>query len=274
MRKDENEAYKLAFSFHFSWLSIDGDLANTIFGEIKNKVEEIHQCRHFPFQNNYDIPHEAPFKQGDGRINGLPDIIYESENYVLGIEHFEFDASGSTRTGSKMRKAEIYADRLLEEERKKTNKRPLHLEADVHINFSYNGYVQSLLKVFTSHATKIKKYRKELEHHYGEKKIYFAFFIEDITSVGNYVLTRDTIKAMYPVYVKEFLDELAKVSGVDFIISEVNDCYIHKLLVQEINMDTMKSLYKNSYDKYADKYATYTYKKTSHIYSCADEDDM
>ena len=51
------------------------------------------------------------FEQSD-----RPDIIYQCEDFIMGIECFQFDASKKTRKGSKQKQMECKADRDIIEE--------------------------------------------------------------------------------------------------------------------------------------------------------------
>ena len=100
-RTNKKEVKKLVFALHHSRVSIYGDKAGVVFEKICKEVEEVKWKRTHFWELPPKIPFEAPFVQGDGVVVGLPDIIYEAEEYVIGIEHFEFDASGKNCKGSK-----------------------------------------------------------------------------------------------------------------------------------------------------------------------------
>lgn len=269
--KKEHTTLKKAF-LH-SQIKIFGELANNIFGGIINRIsEEKEEKRRNPMA--YKKSFEFPFIQGDGLIAGLPDIIYETDDFVLGIEHFQFDAAGKSIKGSKMRLAEIKTKAKLEEKKKILTGCPKYIEENVDVEFSYEEYVKSLLDSFTSHSDKIDKYKATLKNLYPTKKIYFAFFIEDITAIGNYICIKNTTVPMTPLYVREFIDKITTYNGIDFVIASFQNCYIKQLHIQEINNNEIQQLYQNVYNINNDKYYTYKYKKTSHIYSFDDDENI
>ncbi|MBQ9709633.1 MAG: DUF4368 domain-containing protein [Clostridia bacterium] len=116
-KHNKKEHTTLKKAFLHSQIKIFGELANNIFGGIINRISQAkEEKRRNP--KAYKRLFEFPFVQGDGIIAGLPDIIYESDDFVLGIEHFQFDATGKGIKGSKMRLAEIKAKAKIEEKKK------------------------------------------------------------------------------------------------------------------------------------------------------------
>lgn len=267
----KNEAEQLSFDIQHSSIHIYGKKAEKIFTALIKELEDCNNQRRINiFNNTPNIPTKAPFVQGDGTIEGLPDIICEGEGFVLGIEHFEFDAAGKNRKGSKMRTAEILAEQELRIKYKNIKMYPVYVDAVVNVDFSYDGYVQSLLDAFSSHVERKNSYIEKMKEKYPDKKILLAFYVEDVTAIGNYIERKQEIEPMYPLYVKEFLDELSKLTDIDFIISKVQELYVYDLHIQEINSEELKKLYENTYDMQNDKYISYHYKKSSHIYSARD----
>ena len=266
-RTNKKEAKKLVFALHHSRVSIYGDKASTIFDKICKEIEEIKWKRTHFLKLPPKIPFEAPFIQGDGVVIGLPDIIYEAEEYVIGIEHFEFDASGRMSKGSKMRRAELRATEKLEKKAEEINKYPLDLETPVNVNFSHAGYVQSLLDAFRSHSNKIANYKNALQNQYPGKDIFFAFFIEDITGIGNYILMENARIPipMYPLCVKDFLAAVAVEKEIDFLLFSIQDFYKKELHIQQIDNEIISSFYNDIYDMTKDKYIPYNYKKSLRI---------
>ena len=269
----KEEAKDLVFALRHSSVYYYGDVAENIFSQIRSEIEDCEWRRSHFLDKIPHIPYETPFQQGDSVAEGLPDIIYETNDFVLGIEHFEFDAAGKTRKGSKMKLAEILANRELEKKRKGIRKYPIFTEAAVGVEFSYEGYLQSLLYAFQTHAEKIENYKAEIKKHYPNKKVYFAFFIEDVTAIGNYIETSHGREPIYPMLVKEFLDVVIATGSVDFIISRIQDFYTYNLCVYELREDIIESLRENVYDMSRDKYIPYHYKKSSHVYSLGHDEE-
>ena len=233
----------------------------------ENIINEVHNCdltRRYYSEGVPKISDEAPFVQGDKKGNGLPDIIYENEKFVLGIEDFEFDSSTKIRKGSKMRMAELSAERELKQKRVFTGENTIVTETMVDVCFSYEGYISSLLDAFDSHTKNINNYRNAIKSNFPNKKIILAFYIEDITAIGNYIVTKEGTKPMCPFFVKEFLDVLKKTDGIDYVISRVQNAYTYALHFSKIDCKSLNSLYKNAYDMEEDKFFSYFYKKVQH----------
>lgn len=269
----KEEAKDLVFALRHSRVYYYGDASENIFSQIKKEIADCEWRRSHFLDKIPHIPYETPFQQGDSVAEGLPDIIYETDGFVLGIEHFEFDAAGKNRKGSKMKLAEILANKELEVKRKGIKKYPMFTEATVSVEFSYEGYLQSLIYAFQTHAERIEAYKAEIKKHYPNKKVYFAFYIEDVTAIGNYVETKNGQEPMYPMLVKEFLDIVTTTCGIDFIISRIQDFYIYNLCIYELKEDIIKSLRENVYDMNRDKYIPYHYKKSSHVYSLGHDEE-
>ncbi len=269
-KHEKNEAEDLAWSLCHDRPSCFGENIAIIFEKIIKEIEDIDWQRHHRDFDLEDIPYEKPFLKGEQISQGLPDIIYDSEDYVVGIEHFEFDASGKSRKGSKMRLAELTTEKELKLKRQKATKYPIYTEASVNVDFTYEGYVQSLLSAFAMHYSKIENYKEKIKEYFPKKKIYFGFFIEDITAIGNYIITGNKTEPIYPLLAREFVTVLEKCSGIDFVISKIQDTYVPYIYIHQIDNETIKKLNQDSYDMTHSKYYAYHYKKVSHTYGLDD----
>ena len=201
MGKENKEAIKMKVFILHSMITLY-DENDSIWREIIRRTKRLEVLRGFPeFEN---IPFEAPFLQGDitGNESGLPDVIYESKRYVLGIEHFEFDSSCQTRKGSKMKQDSFKAETELDKLQRTIQSRPSKIEINVPTEFSYKHYLKSLFSTFKSHIEKVDKYKRALKKKFPGKTVLIAFFIEDSTELGNYVITPKDTKGLNPLYLK------------------------------------------------------------------------
>ena len=99
---EKKESYRLANLLNNAILrNFDNDL---IWREIIANATETNRLRNYP--EYCDLQPEAPFAQGDRPkcSKRLPDVIYLGEDFVMGIECFDFDSSKKTKDGSTMRK--------------------------------------------------------------------------------------------------------------------------------------------------------------------------
>ena len=177
-----------------------------------------------------------------------PDIIYECDDFIMGIECFEFDASKKVRDGSSQKRKEVDAkDKILSEyyeERTKTDG-IISIKQHVDSNFSLENYKNSLMSVFAKHAGKIQQYREKLSKN-STKKVYLSFYIKDSTALGSYVYFNQRITPFQPFYLKEFREALKETKGLDYVIANVNNNYIHTLYIQHMD-DSLISQY-SKYD--------------------------
>lgn len=226
----------------------------------KDAREYVVQHDYFPPQR----PNQCHFMQSE-----RPDVIYECDDFVMGIECFEFDASLKTRKGSTQKQKEIQTDRrILEIHKSKDHEISENDEIckPVDVNFSLEYYKDALLDGFRSHANSIGVYRENIAHKFPNKKAYLSFYIEDTTALGNYIISSRGNEAIVPLCVKEFIDELSKIEGLDYVITNTQNFYIHSLHIQAINDYFLKSLYKQSYDLTYSFYWKYKYQTKAHFY--------
>ena len=205
------------------------------------------------------------FEQSD-----RPDIIYQCEDFIMGIECFQFDASKKTRKGSKQKQMECKADRDIIEEYRRL-KVPtggfLSIERPVDVELSITSYYDSLASTFRAHANSINDYRKKLELLSREtrKRVLLSFYIEDTTAIGNYIITNGRTEALNPLKTPLFLEELKLTQGVDYIIIKTTDCYVPSIRIQKISIPLLNRLYKKCYGS-NDKFVQYKYKRESHFW--------
>lgn len=222
------------------------DENDKIWNEIIDRTNQIKNIIRIPEYSN--APSSMPFIQGDVKgVNlNLPDIIYNGKDYVLGIECFGFDSSKKTKKGSVMCKNHKAA--LDELNRNISEIERTEVSVDVQTEFSFKNYIDSLLLNFNSHVKNISKYKKALSDNFLNKKILFAFFIEDTTILGNYIQKGKETKELNPLFLKPFIDLVSQHLEIDYIITCYQDeIYVPSLYIQKIDEDNLKKLYENSY---------------------------
>lgn len=245
------------FTFELARLPVflhtdDDDLIwDKIVKDAKDLWEQSHEFLHSRHQQN-------PFLKSE-----RPDILYECDDFVMGIECSEFDASLRTHKGSMQKQKERQTDKdMLRIDRSREQiEQGISISKSVNVNFSIEHYTESLLYIFRTHANKIAIYRNNITKKYPGKKVYLSFYIEDTTALGNYILTLDGREAIIPLCVKEFILELSKTEGIDYIITNTQNTYVYSLHIQKINSGFLDSLYKESYDFSREKYLPYNYTK-------------
>lgn len=252
---EKKESYRLANLLNIAILSnFDTD---PLWREIIANAAETNRLRNYP--EYCDLQPEAPFAQGDkpNDSNRLPDVIYLGEDFVIGIECFDFDSSKKTKDGSTMRKQNKKAGNRLNELMHET-KPPSKVSVEVDANLSYSNYVDSLLNAFRKHAEKTEIYRKALEKEYPEKKQYLAFFAEDVTQIGNYIKSDGKMVSMNPIFVKEFVTELLTQNGIDYIIACYQELYVPHIFLQKVDTILLTERLKQCYEE-TDSFLRYQY---------------
>ncbi len=212
-------------------------------------------------------PEDAPPQGYSIEQSERPDIVYQNESFVMGIECFEYDASKKIKKGSKQKRAEQEADREIEKEYRQSETPPngfLSIEKLVDVEFSITSYCESLLSNFTAHKKHIGEYRRNLMEKYPGKRGFLTFFIEDTTAIGNYVITNGKTEALDPLKLPPFLGVLASTQGLDYVIVKTTDSYVPSLRIQRIAPPLLEELSKNCY-RPNDSFVQYQYKRQSHF---------
>lgn len=262
MFRNRNEVKKFTFELATLRTFLYADEDDFVWERVtKDAKKSLEQSYEFPRR----YQQQCPFMKSE-----RPDILYECDDFAMGIECFEFDASLKTRKGSKQKLKEIQADKhILDIYRSKSQERIANNDISemVDVNFSIENYVKSLLNTFRTHAKNINVYRDNIMSKYPGKKIYLSFYIVDTTALGNYIISSHGRAAMLPLCVKEFIDELSKTNGLDYVITNTQDTYVHSLHIQKISDHFLNSLYKESYDFSQETYQPYRYTIEAHFSS-------
>ena len=190
-----------------------------------------------------------------------PDIIYQCDDFIMGIECLTFDASKKTKSGSKQMQKEAEAKRAINEEFRNSTETEggiLSIKRTVDVELSIADYCESLADNYLKHANKIEDYRKKLKEKSNGKKVLLSFFIEDITALGNYVVGNGKTESLNPLKLPFFLDILAATSGLDYVLIKTTDMYVPSFCIQKVSIPLLKKLL---YDCYTSdyKYLQYNY---------------
>ena len=143
---------------------------------------------------------------------------------------------------------------------------PIEINVPVPVELSFQSYLTSLMSAFRHHARRIEIYRRALTEKYPAKKILLSFFIEDVTKVGNYIISEQRLIPMNPLRVKPFISELSQTTGIDYIVTCFQEFYVYHLDVQQICAPNLKLLLEQSYPDNA-AFWQYQYQHITHIYS-------
>ena len=142
-----------------------------------------------------------------------PDGYYKiSNDEILIMEHFCFDSS------TKIKGSEACAEFARIERENKTHD-------VINCSININNYWNNLKEYFNRHYSKIDKYKHNLflEGIADENtKFKIAFFIEDITPLGN--IDKNTNKRIHALFCDKFIDLFESYENIDYIFdfSEVN----------------------------------------------------
>ena len=147
-----------------------------------------------------------------------PDAYSIQGDSVLILEHFEFDNSKTTRKGSEQNRIEAKTQRVLDS--KSDFLSPAMIQERVEKTGAY--YIQNLERVFSSHASSIEDYKKEINFETGRSfnNYIVGFVIEDASSFGSeYYDWGENVRTQASIlYAKEFLDLFDRTPQLDFVI--------------------------------------------------------
>ena len=258
-----DELHKLVFDLNHHTILQSEDGLDGVWQKIIKDVCDYETRMSNPWYPEYASPQDYSLEQSD-----RPDIIYECDDYIMGIECFEFDASKKTRKGSKQKQKEQEADRAIREEYQQSTVPKdsfLSIERLVDVELSAKNYYESLLSNFKIHADSIDEYRHNLSKKATGKRNLLTFFIKDVTAIGNYVEEGGKAEALNPLKLPLILGLLASTPGLDYVIFRTTDSYVPFLRIQAVSLPLMKALRKKCYGADA-KFVPYQYKRQSHFW--------
>lgn len=247
-------------------------LSNTdpVWDKIIEQIKYYEKYRTIPDEPFVSLSEFYPLSIGDtkGRQTGLPDVIYESDDLIIGIEHFEFDSSKRTKKGSRLRKEECIAKSKIDDiiGNNISTEGSYKIGVDINAELTYQYYIDSLFDVFEQHARNIEKYKKSLKQLYPQKDILLAFFIDDITAIGNYIKRNNTVIPLSPNLIPVFLAKLLEYPKIDYIISSFQNMYVPYLHFLRNTQETILTELKKSYNS-NDIFVSYHYRIETNIHN-------
>ena len=257
-----NELGKFVFDLgHLSICKI-GDGIDNIWEKVISDVQEYGEREHYRWCSE-----SIPVQSFSIEQSERPDVIYQCDDFIMGIECFQFDASKKTRKGSKQKQKEHKVDRAIFEVYQHSavpEDGILSVERHVDVEFSIASYYESLVSTFTAHANSIADYRQNLKEKAPGKRVLLSFYLEDTTALGNYVVVNGKTEVLDPLKIPFFLGELASTQGLDYVIIKTTDNYVPSLRIQKISIPLLTGLLRNCYSP-NDKYVQYQYKRESHF---------
>lgn len=237
-----------------------------IWEQIIKDIEEYNDLMdHVSFLDEIPLPPMEKFES--------PDVVYAKNNsdFVMGIECFMFDASRKTSKGSTQIRREYDAERqIIEAYRngdkiKKDGCEYVAVRKLVDVKYSPEHYYKTLFDTFVHHAKNLHQYRKNLEDKYPGKKVYLAFFIDDVTAVGNYVTVEGKTECLTPLKLPFFIRILLTTKELDYVLVKTTDMYVPSIEIQSCSVTNLNRLLESCYPDDA-KYVTYQYAFDSHFY--------
>ena len=258
-----HELDKFVYDLDHLSISLGKDSIDEVWEKALTDIHKYGKREQYEWYYGFIPPQNFSLEQSD-----RPDIIYQCDDFIMGIECFEFDASKKTRKGSMQRQKEQEADREIHEEYRHSTvpeKGFLAIERPVDVDFSITSYYESLLSNFKSHADSIIDYRHNLTERASGKRVLLSFFIEDATALGNYAIVNGKTESLNPLKIPSFLGELASIQGLDYVIIKTTDSYVPSLYIQKLSNPLLAELLKKCYGP-NDKYVQYQYKRESHFW--------
>lgn len=159
-----------------------------------------------------------------------PDFYYLKNNTCYICEHFQFDASKTTRKGSSFKRAEKNADRQIDKKTISVLKSTKYNNDSVtncgsfyeNIECSQNKYFwkDNFIKNFESHYLNLKEYQENLiQQNIINKhtKIKNIFVIEDTTELGAF-LSKDSNSVCYPISFEFGIKLINNATAIDYVI--------------------------------------------------------
>lgn len=148
-----------------------------------------------------------------------PDMVLLLEDKVLAIEHFEFDASSSSKKGSldkrKLAERNREFDKLIIDS--DISEEPLVVTNSVDCIYSADNYIRNFMSAFEKHLLKVSDYKTHLINENIVKHaddIIMCFFIVDTTPLGCYY-EEDGPKSFIAFQVVECLELISRAKEID-----------------------------------------------------------
>lgn len=259
MSRYNNEAAGLKNAIIGSRRYFHGDDNDCLLEKIFEQVLE--EWRNPKGINTNKMPKfEEPFVNAES-----PDIYYIGDDFILGVEHFQFDSSKKKRGGSSLQQEEARVDKEIIRDYRSQVKDEYYTEREINVHLSFENYINSLLESFKRHYNNVLEYKNNLKKYAPDKKVILAFYIEDITSVGNYIVNQKGREHIIPFCVKEFLDVLQNSLELDYVMVHVRRDYIPYMYILQMKEQYIKECYEECYDYSKDLFVDYKPIVATHI---------
>lgn len=166
-----------------------------------------------------------------------PDLYCKNNSSIIGVEHFEYDASNISKKGSKERRV---VDRVNKDFQKESRLRFQNGHKEFQKTYSLNadGDIKTLkanfLSGFDKHVKKIDSYNSNLIKKFSTKKPDIWLLAEDVGSMGlmfhsNYLVDGFPETPLLPVLYKEIQEKIVKapIQGIIFASTfPISNCMI------------------------------------------------
>ena len=158
-----------------------------------------------------------------GRIieGDAPDLCIAKDNFLLIIEHFEFDCYKANRKGSSSKIEQQRIDREIQQLNVPLEGRTYH--HIINAESSYKDYCKNIKKNFEKHSKKIKQYKDNLARTGNITEttvIRVLFLINDTSPLGaSYVDAEGNWRPVVLAHSKEFLVLLKNTEDIDYVFS-------------------------------------------------------
>lgn len=157
---------------------------------------------------------------GEKQPGDAPDMVIETEDIILAIEHFEVDCYESGKKGSKHRIEEARINRTHRTQKEKSpTEEGIVIHESINGNSSYEYYIKNVEKSFREHYGKIEQYIENIRKDYVKKEIIICFLIEDVSPLGTMVCQKGIIEPVALSRSNEFLNLLENCTQVDYVMA-------------------------------------------------------
>lgn len=224
------------------------------------------------YHNDYNSVKRRKYARSPFIESERPDILFDGEEFALGIECFDFDASvKSCKNGSSQHFEEAQTEKKILEKYKNfqaASDSNVTISEPVNVVLSLQSCADTLLQNFNKHLKSIKCYRENIGRIFPNKKVYLAFYITDTTAMGNFISVDGKLCPVSPLLIPQFIDAISNAPGLDYIVINTQNFYrVHTIEIASIRDEFIQSLRKNCYDMAGLRYFPYRWEKTASFYS-------
>lgn len=269
-KHSKNEARTFAWDFATTHQILYVDDGDYIWDKVFAYAKQYHDDYNSIERRKYA---HYPFVESE-----RPDILFDGEEFALGIECFDFDASlKSCKNGSSQRFEEAQAEKRIYEKYKKfraTSYDDVTISEPVNVVLSLQSCVDTLLQNFYKHLKNVECYRENIGRVFPNKKIYLAFYITDTTAMGNFIFVDGKPCPVSPLRIPQLVDAISNAHGLDYIVVNTQNFYrVHTIEIASIRDEFIQSLREHCYDMTSLQYYSYSWQKKSSFFNLDIDDD-